>query len=100
MVRDAGQGCDPNMSGRPGEIIFVIKEAPEGGFLARALGHGIFTEADTLEGLRDAMRNAVCCHFDEHHHVKIIERLCAPGDLFACFDEWTSEPDTEGYSCL
>ncbi|MGC8779358.1 MAG: 2-oxoisovalerate dehydrogenase, partial [Anaerolineae bacterium] len=29
------------------EIIFLIEEDPEGGFVARALGHSIFTEADT-----------------------------------------------------
>ena len=29
------------------ELIFMVEEAPEGGFLARALGESIFTEADT-----------------------------------------------------
>ena len=32
------------------EIIFQIDEAPEGGYTAKALGHAIFTEADTLDG--------------------------------------------------
>jgi hypothetical protein len=44
------------------EIIFAVEEAPEGGYLARALGHDIFTEADTLDALRDAVRDAVRCH--------------------------------------
>lgn len=26
------------------EIIFVVEEAPEGGYTARALGHDVFTE--------------------------------------------------------
>jgi hypothetical protein len=30
------------------EVIFVVEEAPEGGYTARALGVSIFTEADTL----------------------------------------------------
>ncbi len=47
------------------EIIFLIEEAPEGGFTARALGHSIFTEAESLESLRNAIRDAVKCHFDE-----------------------------------
>jgi hypothetical protein len=29
------------------EIIFLVEEAPEGGYTARALGYSIFTEADT-----------------------------------------------------
>jgi hypothetical protein len=34
------------------EIIFVVEEAPEGGFTARALGESIFTEADDSASLR------------------------------------------------
>jgi len=48
------------------EIIFLVEEAHEGGFVARALGEAsIITEADTREGLREAVRDAVRCHFDE-----------------------------------
>jgi hypothetical protein len=47
------------------EIIFVVTEAPEGGFTARALGEAIFTEADDLPALRERVRDAVRCHFDE-----------------------------------
>jgi hypothetical protein len=54
------------------EIIFSAEEAPEGGYIARALGHAIFTEADTLEALRDSVRDAVRCHFDESERPKII----------------------------
>jgi hypothetical protein len=47
------------------ELIFVVTEAPEGGFTARALGEAIFTEADDLPELRERVRDAVRCHFDE-----------------------------------
>ena len=47
------------------EILFVVEEAPEGGFTARALGAAIFTEADTLARLHDRVRDAVRCHFEE-----------------------------------
>ncbi len=47
------------------EIIFVIDQAPEGGYTARALGASIFTQADTLEELRHNVREATECHFDE-----------------------------------
>ena len=47
------------------EIIFSVEEAPEGGFIAGALGHSIFTEADDLNGLPEAVRDAARCHFDD-----------------------------------
>ena len=55
------------------EIIFVVEEAPEGGFTARALGESIFTEADTLEQLREQVRDAVRCHFDDGKAPKVIQ---------------------------
>ena len=54
------------------EIIFTVAEAPEGGYTARALGASIFTEADTLVELRQAVRDAVRCHFEEPERPKII----------------------------
>ena len=48
------------------EIVFEITEdASDGGFVARALGYSIVTEADTWEDLRANVREAVLCHFDE-----------------------------------
>ena len=46
------------------EIIFVVEEAPEGGYSARALGVSIFTEADDLETLQVELRDAVVCHYE------------------------------------
>jgi len=46
------------------ELIFLVEEAPEGGFVARSLGESIFTEAYTLEDLPEKLRDAVRCHFD------------------------------------
>jgi hypothetical protein len=54
------------------EIIFHVEEAPEGGYVARALGHAVFTEADSLDELRDAVRDAVHCHFEEHERPRVI----------------------------
>jgi hypothetical protein len=48
-----------------GELIFVVEDAPEGGYLARALGASIFTEADSVNDLREKVRDAVRCHFEE-----------------------------------
>jgi len=47
------------------ELIFLVEEAPEGGYTARALGEAIFTEADDLDSLHGQIRDAVRCPFDE-----------------------------------
>ncbi|MBV8086226.1 MAG: 2-oxoisovalerate dehydrogenase [Chloroflexi bacterium] len=47
------------------ELIFVVEEAPEGGYTARALGEAIFTEANSLSELRAMVQDAVRCHFDD-----------------------------------
>ena len=47
------------------EIIFSVQESPEGGYEAHALGYDIFTQGDTMEELREMVRDAVRCHFDE-----------------------------------
>jgi predicted RNase H-like HicB family nuclease len=47
------------------EIIFEVREdEADGGYIARTLGHSIFTEADTLEELRRNVREAADCYFD------------------------------------
>jgi len=46
------------------EIIFAVEQSPEGGYEARALGHSVFTQADSLEELREMVRDAVRCHFE------------------------------------
>jgi hypothetical protein len=45
------------------EIHFVVEEAPEGGYIARAVNEGIFTEADDIPVLHARVRDAVRCHF-------------------------------------
>ena len=67
-----------NIMGRMNEIVFVVEEAPEGGFIARAVGESIFTEADSLAELHERAREAVRCHFDEGKSAKVI-RLLRPG---------------------
>jgi len=54
------------------EIIFLVEEAVEGGYTARALGESIFTEADSLAALRENVRDAVKCHFENAQGPKII----------------------------
>ena len=47
------------------ELIFEVRDADEGGFCARALGHPIFTQADTWQELRQHVLEAVSLHFEE-----------------------------------
>lgn len=54
------------------EVIFLVEDAPEGGFIARALGESIFTEANDLADLHDKVRDAVHCHFNEDKVPKVI----------------------------
>jgi hypothetical protein len=54
------------------EVIFLVEEAPEGGYTARALGVSIFTEADSLPELQAQVRDAVRCHFDDGKAPKVI----------------------------
>jgi predicted RNase H-like HicB family nuclease len=54
------------------EIIFLVEEADEGGYTARAVNESIFTEADTLDELRQNIREAVECHFEDDRAPKVI----------------------------
>ena len=54
------------------EIIFVVEEAPEGGYTARALGESIFAEADDAASLEANIRDAVHCHFEEDEMPRVV----------------------------
>ncbi len=54
------------------EILFIVEEAAEGGYIARSVQASIVTEADDLAALRDAVRDAVRCHFDDEDRPKVI----------------------------
>jgi predicted RNase H-like HicB family nuclease len=48
------------------EIVFEVREDEvDGGFNARALGHAIFTQGETVEEVRAMVRDAVACHFGD-----------------------------------
>jgi hypothetical protein len=54
------------------EIIFLVEESPEEGYEARALGYSIFSEADSMDELREAVRDAVSCNFGDEDGPKIV----------------------------
>lgn len=54
------------------EIVFLVEESPEGGLEARALGLSIFTEGETLDEIKENVRDAVRCHFEEGSQPKVV----------------------------
>ncbi len=48
------------------EIIFLVEEASEGGYTAKALGEAIFIEAETMDELKEMVKDAIRCHFDDN----------------------------------
>ena len=54
------------------EIIFMVEGALEGGYVARALGQSVVTEADSLAELHANVRDAVRCHFEEGQAPNIV----------------------------
>ena len=58
------------------EIIFLVEEASEGGYTARALGHNICTEADSFARLKKMVRDTTQCHFEAEDMPRLIRLLC------------------------
>ncbi|HEX5082972.1 MAG TPA: 2-oxoisovalerate dehydrogenase [Blastocatellia bacterium] len=69
------------------ELIFLVEEAHEGGFIARALGQAIFTEADDLPSLRERIRDAARCHFEKERKPAAIRLRFAREDLGSFYVE-------------
>ena len=69
------------------EIVFSVEQAPEGGFIARALGHSIFTEGETEQELREMVRDAVRCHFDEDDRPAVIRLHFVRDEVLAPFKQ-------------
>jgi len=64
------------------ELIFIVEESNEGGFIARALNESIFTEAESFEELREAIKDAVKCHFDDEQQ-RIVRMHYVKEEVFA-----------------
>lgn len=57
------------------ELIFEITQAAESGFSAECLSEDIFTQADSWEELRSAVKEAVECHYFDRHDKPVSIRL-------------------------
>lgn len=49
-----------------------MEESIKGGYTAKALGVSIYTDANTIEELRNVIKDAVLCHFEEDDMLNII----------------------------
>ena len=47
------------------ELLFMVEEDPEGGYVASSVGESIVTQGETVAELREKIRDAVRCHFEE-----------------------------------
>ena len=47
------------------EDFFLVEESIEEGYMAKGLGISIFTQAESLEELKEMVKDAVECHFDD-----------------------------------
>lgn len=65
------------------EIIFLVEEADEGGYNAKALGESIFTQAESIAEIKEMIKEAVRCHFDELHLPKMIRLHFVKEEVFA-----------------
>ncbi len=54
------------------EILFMVEEDAEGGYVATAVGESIVTQGQTMDELRANIRDAVGCHFDEGARPRVI----------------------------
>ncbi len=64
------------------EIIFLVEESDEGGYTAKGMGVSIFTEAETIEDLKIAVKDAIRCHFEDNHP-KLIRLHMVKDEVFA-----------------
>ncbi len=55
------------------EIIFYVEESFDGGFEAKALGYSIFSEGEDVNELKENIRDAVKCHFNQDETPGVIK---------------------------
>ena len=65
------------------ELIFLVEEDSESGFVAKALGESIFTQADTIAELKAMIKDAILCHFEIENMPKIIRLHFVKEEVFA-----------------
>lgn len=57
------------------ELTFVVEQEEDGGFVARAMGHGMVTQADSHDELVRNVREVIEVHFDHPEDIPKRVRL-------------------------
>jgi predicted RNase H-like HicB family nuclease len=65
------------------EIIFIVEDSDEGGYTAKALGYSIYTEGETLDELKENVKDAIKCHFDEKEIPHIVRLHIVKDEVIA-----------------
>jgi predicted RNase H-like HicB family nuclease len=65
------------------EIIFIVEDSDEGGYTAKALGYSIYTEGETLDELKENIKDAIKCHFDEKETPHIVRLHIVKDEVIA-----------------
>ena len=56
------------------EILFMVEEVEEGGYVARSFHHR-YIQADILDEFREMVLDAVVCHFDDDETLNLINSI-------------------------
>jgi predicted RNase H-like HicB family nuclease len=65
------------------EIIFIVEDSDEGGYIASSLGCSIYTEGETLDELKENIKDAIKCHFDEKEIPHIVRLHMVKDEVIA-----------------
>lgn len=65
------------------EIVFIVQEDLEGGYTAKAVDKAIFTEADSVEELKNNIKEAIDTHFDEDNKPTLIKLHYTREEVFS-----------------
>jgi predicted RNase H-like HicB family nuclease len=65
------------------EIIFIVENSDEGGYTAKSLDYSIYTEGETLDELKENVKDAVKCHFDPKEVPRIVRLHIVKDEVIA-----------------
>jgi predicted RNase H-like HicB family nuclease len=65
------------------EIIFIVEDSDEGGYIANSLGYSIYTEGETLDELKENVKDAIKCHFDADNIPRIVRLHIVKDEVIA-----------------
>ena len=51
------------------EIIFIVENSNKGGYTAKFLSYSIYTKGQTIDELKENIKDAIKCHFDGNQRI-------------------------------